>query len=37
MTRHNGSFAHRRAQRALQRQLEYQQQKAQSFAGTNRS
>ncbi|MGQ0763232.1 MAG: class I SAM-dependent methyltransferase [Acidobacteriota bacterium] len=30
---HNESFAHRRAQRALQRQLEYQQQKAQKLRG----
>ena len=29
----NGSFVHRRAQRALQRQLEYQQQKAQKLRG----
>ena len=33
MTADNGSFAHRRAQRALQRQLEYQQQKAQKLRG----
>jgi len=33
MTEKNGSFAHRRAQRALARQLEYQQQKAQKVRG----
>lgn len=33
MTAENGSFAHRRAQRALQRQLEYQEQKAQKLRG----
>src|SRR5687768_9779894 len=33
MTADNGSFAHRRAQRALERQLEYQQQKAQKLRG----
>jgi SAM-dependent methyltransferase len=33
MTTDNGSFGHRRAQRALQRQLEYQQQKAQKLRG----
>ena len=33
MTTDNGSFAHRRAQRALERQLEYQQQKAQKLRG----
>lgn len=33
MTADNGSFAHRRAQRALERQLEYQQQKAQNIRG----
>jgi SAM-dependent methyltransferase len=33
MTADNGSFAHRRAQRALERQLHYQQQKAQKVRG----
>ena len=33
MTSDNGSFVHRRAQRALERQLEYQQQKAQKVRG----
>ena len=33
MTADNGSFAHRRAQRALQRQLEYQQHKSQKLRG----
>ena len=33
MTADNGSFVHRRAQRALERQLEYQQQKAQKLRG----
>jgi SAM-dependent methyltransferase len=33
MTTHNGTFARRRAQRALERQLEYQQQKAQKVRG----
>lgn len=33
MTRSNGSFAHRRAQRALERQLDYQRQKAQKIRG----
>ncbi|HEX6190610.1 MAG TPA: class I SAM-dependent methyltransferase [Pyrinomonadaceae bacterium] len=33
MAADNGSFAHRRAQRALQRQLAYQQQKAQKLRG----
>ena len=33
MTAHNGTFTHRRAQRALERQLAYQQQKAQKVRG----
>ena len=33
MTRNNGSFAHRRAQRALERQLNYQQRKAETIRG----
>ena len=33
MTADNGTFAHRRAQRALERQLQYQQQKAQKVRG----
>ena len=33
MTSNNGTFAHRRAQRALERQLQYQQQKAQKVRG----
>lgn len=33
MTAHNGTFAHRRAQRALERQLTYQKQKSQKLRG----
>lgn len=33
MTRNNGSFQHRRAQRALERQLKYQQEKAEKVRG----